>query len=371
MRHPGISTSFPKLVNNGLRYYLSPSQTAASPLTIYWSINSICNLKCKMCDVGQGAEDGTFFKNLRIGKESLYDIELNAFKSVIDEVKNDRPYISLNSTEPLLYKPLMEALEYCTQAGLGTSVTTGGYNLPMKADDLARVGLSRLNVSMDGPADIHNYIRGRPDSFERDIEGIIKFSEACKKYGRKAEICINCTIMNQNHHSLVKFVDSISHLPLDSISFCYQWYISGETAEVHNKEFGDRFRVSESCFSGEVDPTKVDIDVLQNQIDLIRARNDSRITFLPDLSKEDLRRFYHEPEKFVAPKGKCMASWFFVQILANGNVIPYTRCHNESFGNINKQSFGEIWNGLKMKSWRKFIKQQQKMPMCRRCDLIY
>ena len=129
-------------------------------LTIYWSINSVCNLHCKMCDVGTFNEDGMFYKNLRIDRK-LHEIDIDVFKRVVDEVAADKPFMSINSTEPLLYKSLVEAVSYCSERGLDVGVTTGAFTLPKHAEDLVQAGLGRLNVSIDGPREVHNEIRGR------------------------------------------------------------------------------------------------------------------------------------------------------------------------------------------------------------------
>ncbi|MCB0357532.1 MAG: radical SAM protein, partial [Bdellovibrionales bacterium] len=235
-RHPGISTNFTKLTRNAAPYYL-PFLSVKTPLTIYWSINSICNLRCKMCDVGTADEEGTFYKNLRIDKV-LHEVSIDKFKSVIDCVYQDKPHISFNSTEPLIYKKIGEAIEYCTSKNLESSVTTGGYLLPKKAAELAEAGLTRLNVSIDGPAEIHNVIRGRKDSFERDVEGIKLFAEESKKRGLNSEIYVNCTISNLNNQYIVPFVEEMSTLPISKINFAFLWYIDQKMAEEQNQQFG-------------------------------------------------------------------------------------------------------------------------------------
>lgn len=367
IRHPGIRTTPLKLIRNASRYYLARSMHAAPPLTIYWSINSICNLKCKMCDVGTG-EEGLFFKTLRIDRK-LHEIEISRFKSVIDDVWRDRPFISINSTEPLMYKELPEAVEYCTAKGLQTGVTTGGYLLPKKAADLAAAGLKRLNVSIDGPSEIHNGIRGRADSFERDVDGIHKFHAAAAARGDRPQIYVNCVISNMNFAHLERLVEALAPVPVTQINFTYLWYISDATAELQNRQYGDRFPVTRSCFGEDIAPQRVDVTALQGQVSRLRGRKN--VSFLPFFSQRELNRYFLEPEKFVKNGSKCLASWFFMQILADGNVIPYTRCHNQSLGNINTTPFYDIWNGSQMKEWRRFIKAKKTMPMCVRCDMTF
>lgn len=211
-KHPGFSGSsstLPKLAWQGLPYLLTRSGHARSPLTIYWNVNSVCNLHCKMCDVGTFTEASNFFQILRIDRK-LHEISLERFKSVVDEVSSFRPIMSIIATEPLMYKPLAEAIAYARQAGLEVTVTTGAYDLPQRAQELAKAGLTRLNVSLDGPPALHNSIRGRPNVFERATEGVTRFKEHAKRAGLATETMAVFTITNLNFHSLAEFIDSLA-----------------------------------------------------------------------------------------------------------------------------------------------------------------
>lgn len=364
--HPGIETNFLKLVRNSLAYYFPKIIKVQPPLTIYFSINSVCNLSCKMCDVGMANEDGTFYKNLSIDKK-LHEISIETFKSIIDEVYKFKPFISFSSTEPLLYKDLEEAIRYCRNRGLHVAVTTGGYMLPKKAEMLAKAGLSRLNVSIDGPSEIHNDIRGKKDSFERDIEGIRKFYEVSKEVGNTPEINVSCVISNLNYKYIVELADSLEELPIKQLSFAHLWYISNQIAFEHNSLYGNKYPVTPSCYDNYIHPKDVDIDIFYEKAQQLRNRKN--IHFFPFYSKKELHEYY-KTDEFLIKDSKCLASWFIVQILADGRVMPYTRCHNDSFGNVNEDKFMNIWNGEKMQQWRKFIKDKKRMPMCKRCDLV-
>src|SRR6185369_10944259 len=109
--HPGIrgGSSLLGLARQGLPYITSPAGNARPPITIYWNVNSVCNLHCKMCDVGTFNEESNFYKNLRIDRK-LHEITLERFSSVIDEVATYKPTIAINGTEPMMYKPLGKAL---------------------------------------------------------------------------------------------------------------------------------------------------------------------------------------------------------------------------------------------------------------------
>jgi hypothetical protein len=74
-------TPITRLAWQGLPYLTDSTGGARAPLTVYWSINSVCNLHCRMCDVGTANSDANFWKILRIDKK-LHEIPIELFKSV-------------------------------------------------------------------------------------------------------------------------------------------------------------------------------------------------------------------------------------------------------------------------------------------------
>lgn len=365
LAHPGINTSIFKLLKNAVPYYLSSQIDVQCPVTIYFSINSICNLKCKMCDVGQQNKDGSYYKTLSKGKN--VSIGIDVFKSIVDEVRKYKPNIAICATEPLLYPKLSEAVAYCANQGLHVSVTTNGYLLPIKAAELVDAGLAELNVSIDSTREIHNCLRGRQDSYERAVAGIKEVKLLAFKAGKDVKININGIILPTTYHKISDYVVEMEKLPVDAINIVYQWFISADVASEHNKLFGRKYPVSESCATN--DPLNIDIRLLYSQLEEVQKK--SRVNILPCMSYDELVRFYKQPNMFLHEKTKCMSSWFIIQVLADGSVTPYTRCYNISLGNVNNTSLLDIWNGQKMKEWRLFIKKQKKLPACKRCDLIY
>ena len=370
-KHPGISSgsSLLSLARQGLPYLTSPGGHARPPITIYWNVNSVCNLHCKMCDVGTFNEESNFYKNLRIDRK-LHEISLEKFKSVVDEVAEYRPTIAINGTEPLMYKPLGAITEYARSKGLQVAVTTGGYNLPERAEELAAAGLTRLNVSIDAAPELHNYIRGRKDVFHRATSGIKLFDDAAKRRGYEPEILICATIMNINHAHLEEFYEAVKDLPVKQINFTHMNFVDPEMAMKHNLKWGKKYTATVNCLSAEVQPQAVDIDVLWDQIARVEKRGDARVHFMPMFTKEQLTTYYKKPLEFMGSV-PCVSTWFIAQIMADGEVIPYTRCYHVPLGNINDQPFLELWNGEKARAWRGDLRRNGRFPACTRCDMVY
>lgn len=366
-KHAGIGSnaSIPALALQGLPYLLNTR--ARPPRTIYWNVNSVCNLHCKMCDVGTFNEESNFYKNLRIDRK-LHEIDLGRWREIVDEVAPFAPVMAINGTEPLMYKPLVEAVAYARGKGLEVAVTTGGYNLPERAADLARAGLSRLNVSIDGPPDLHNTIRGRKNLFDRVTSGVVEFKRVAKSLGHETEVLALCTISNLNYDRIEEFHDAIAPFPVDRISFNQMTFVDAEMAAAHNVTWGGKYAATVTCLSDEVNPRAVDVDVLFDQVERILAKGGDRVTFLPYYDREQLRRYYHSPAEFMGSL-PCMSTWFFAQVMADGEVIPFTRCYNVKLGNINERAFMDIWNGPAAHAWRTDLREQGRFPACTRCPL--
>src|SRR5437867_13027060 len=100
-------------------------------------------------------------------------LSLERLKTLVDEVKDFKPMIAATSTEPLLYKDLIPLCDYVVSNGLQMLVTTAGLQLEKYAEELVRVGVQQLWVSIDGPPEIHNDIRGGKRSLEESVRGTV------------------------------------------------------------------------------------------------------------------------------------------------------------------------------------------------------
>lgn len=370
-KHPGMggAPSLVGLARQGLPWLIDRKGHAQPPITIYWNVNSVCNLRCKMCDVGTFNEESNFYRNLRIDRK-LHEITPERFKAVVDEVTSFGPTMAINGTEPMMYKPLSEVVRYARDKGLVVAVTTGAYNLPERAEALAEAGLSRISVSIDGAPALHNTIRGRPDVFERATTGLRRFYDAAKARGYTPDIILCSTMMNLNYAHLVELYEAVRELPATQINFTNMNFVTPEMATSHNLRWGKKYLATVNCLSEEVQPGAVDVDVLYDQIERIAARGDPRVNFMPFFSKEELRRYYHRPTEFMG-KVPCMSTWFIAQVMADGEVIPYTRCYHVGLGNINKTPFLEVWNSDAAAAWRQDLRREGRFPACTRCDMVY
>lgn len=74
------------------------------------------------------------------------------------------------------------------------------------------------------------------------------------------------------------------------------------------------------------------------------------------------------------PYNECRYPWDNVQVLANGVVQPCCWIYSSDgsgVGNLNLNSFEEVWNGETMQDIRKHIIRGEVHDMCKNCPCPY
>jgi radical SAM protein with 4Fe4S-binding SPASM domain len=114
----------------------------------------------------------------------------------------------------------------------------------------------------------------------------------------------------------------------------------------------------------EVDPT-VTAQQVQEVYEVARGHS-SVPAFFPDIySAADIRRYYDD-HSWTAGYPRCHSIYCSAEISPDGRVTPCRDYQDYECGNINEQSFYEIWNGKAFKAFRREM-QKGLMPVCTRC----
>lgn len=347
-----------------LNHHYLPQHIFHGPKWLALGVNNVCNLHCKMCDVGTGNTTSVFAQNL-IGTRPL-NMPIELFKKIVDDTARYFPQTKIGyaSTEPLVYPHLEESLHYAHQKGLYTAITTNALTLAQKAEVLCENGLNKLFISLDGLADTHNYIRGHKQSFQKAIAGI----EKVLSYEKRPEVSVYCTINEWNFEQLTEFASFFSKYPLGELGFMHLNYTTEEQATKHNAAYGDMYFATASNMD-EINIDAIKLDVLLQQAQQLKAMKlPFKVSMYPWLlTGEQLNEYYHQPSIKVGKR--CNDAFTNVMIKSNGDVIPaHGRCFNLRMGNLNEQNLKEIWNSPAAQQFRKTLnKAGGLLPACNRC----
>jgi MoaA/NifB/PqqE/SkfB family radical SAM enzyme len=354
IRYPKAALNY-ILRSSGIKYQI-PN---LSHIVLY--INSICNAKCFMCDIGQ--DKGRGIQQLAYGNKFM---PLSTLKKILNDplVKKRRFSFNIIMTEPLLTPNIREYIKEIKKGSHDVNITTNGYLLPEKAQELIESGLDSIQVSIDGPRRINDWIRGKKGFFDRAIKGI-------KKLEGRIAVRINYTISNLNYQYLTEFADIINNnVRIGLLKFQFLDFVSEEMSKKQSKY---SFKQGVSSVDEFVDPEKIDVEILSEQIKKIkesRYENIHKIVFIPDLfEKKDLQVYFSKDGKQLKNYATCRWPYSQVAINTEGDIFFHMRCFSYKIGNINKEErLNQIFNNRKARYFRReFRKAGFCFPACTRC----
>jgi len=121
-----------------------------------------------MC--GQWSKEGYIKKRNRSCRQEL---KLEDWKRLVDEIAGHKiDFFLIRGGEPFLFPGIIELLEHIHSKGILISVDTNGTVLKKYVKDLVRIGDIHLTISVDGPEEIHDYVRSVKGSFQKIKENI-------------------------------------------------------------------------------------------------------------------------------------------------------------------------------------------------------
>jgi molybdenum cofactor biosynthesis enzyme MoaA len=130
-----------------------------------------CNLCCEHCYSSSGPE-------VRAELDPAMVCGL-----VSDAARMGYQVVSFSGGEPFLYSGLREVLRHAKSLDLRTTVTTNGYFLQPRRLESLRDFVDVLAVSLDGPPELHNRLRGSPQAFDRLCGGLQSLRSSGLNFG--------------------------------------------------------------------------------------------------------------------------------------------------------------------------------------------
>ena len=153
---PAIKLEYTRNIGLYWRRAFRPSY-GGYPANVGLNLTRRCNLKCKMCmqnrNIDSPKSDAPWF-------DAGQEMPLEHWLKLVDELATFRPWVSVTGGEPLLYSGFKELIKRAKEKRLPVDLTTNGLLLENVADLLVRLGLEIVYISVDGPEEVHEEIRG-------------------------------------------------------------------------------------------------------------------------------------------------------------------------------------------------------------------
>lgn len=313
-----------------------------SPKTCLLTVTNSCVLRCKMCHLWQ-------LNTLE------NEVNIDDCKRLIDSFKGFGPgpvEVHIIGGESLIKKGILDLISYISSKGSRTVMTSCAYTIDETlAKAIAGSGLSMLNISIDSlnPL-VHNFLRGRDDSFQRAISAIDYLS---KYKDNKLKLGINTVISAKNLDDIVGLSKwTVNNKNLNSIyfmaimrpfgsSFDWEWFKKDECRELWPSDY-----------------LKTE-DVLNKLIELKKScyKIENPVGQL-----QSFKAYFKNPDHFIK-SNRCNVSEQAINVNAIGDI--YICFFMEKLGNIKTDNIAELWHSDKAKEIRK------QMNSCRKnCELV-
>ena len=125
------------------------------PLVVGWAITYRCNRKCPYCGLGQLNYD---------------ELSTGQILNIVNQLAGlGALRISFTGGEPLLRDDIGEIIDYIHKIGIEAKINSNGSLVKEKIKDL--INLDILNLSLEGPPEIHDAIRGE-GSYQEVMEAV-------------------------------------------------------------------------------------------------------------------------------------------------------------------------------------------------------
>jgi len=363
------------------------------PTFVQLRVTNLCNLRCKMCgqwgDTGIYRSDG-FSASATDGEKEKARIRdligarrqlaLADYVSLLDEISSWQPIISLFGGEPLLYPDILPLVREIKRRGLTCSIITNGWRLADCARELVEAGIDTIAVSIDGPPDVHNRIRGKEDSFSRAAEGVREVARWRRDLNRAVPMQIAILPVTElNVGDIREAVDVLRGLPLDTINVGLRWFVPEEVGSEYERVMRETFGVSADSWKGfTFDGGSALAGRTQEMIQLVRLLKslkrrrwvDSTVgrpwtSFVPDVPAEKVPDYFTDFSDTFG-HSLCPVAWYFAQVEPDGEVCFCGDFPVYFIGNVRKSAFREIWTGERAWAFRRKLAREP-LPICNRC----
>jgi AdoMet-dependent heme synthase len=273
-----------------------------APVHMVWLATDACQLQCIHCSSDSGQREADELST----SEALDMVDQLARFGVLD--------LGISGGEPMMRSDIFEIINHADDNGMRVGIGTSGQLLSNKRlDQLAKTPITRLQISLDGFADIHDIIRCRPGLFQRALSAL----RGAIQRGIIVNVCF--TVNRLNVDQLSEFTEFIADQGIHRLNIS-RYVPTGR---------GDDM----------LDLPDFEWPAIIRQCHALSKQYSNRLTIVSHLAQEILM----DPELGQNPMfSGCQAGRGQGCITANGTVLPCVLLP-VPVGNIRNKPFHEIW----------------------------
>lgn len=267
-----------------------------SPISVVWEITNNCNYRCPHCRAYQQYTED--------------DIEIEN-KIIKELIESEVFIVNLSGGEPLLNKRVFDIAKRLTENNVYVVLSTNGYYYSKYRKKIKESGIKFVQVSLDGPKELHEKFRGIDNSFEKAVDAL----KMAKEDGLRTQM--NVTITSQNLDTLEWNYEMAKEIGVDRLF--YRRVVPYGKAKINDYVLPDKKKYYEKI----INLHKLSCDELQVVID------DPILGVLLNITESDHL--------------SCGAGINSLGISSDGDIFPCIFLR-EKIGNIKNDSIKEVWN---------------------------
>ncbi len=337
------------------------------PRCISLTITNTCNLRCKMC--GQWSEEGYMHGRKEQSEQAM---SLTDWKRVVDELAEHRiASLLLRGGEPFLFPGIIELIEYILSHRIFVAIDTNGTMLKDYIPSLISYDRIHLTISVDGPEEIHDQVRGVKGCFNRIRENVYFLHELEQNHHNRISRSICFTISPYSYRGLGWMPEVARSLYVNTIAIVPYYYFPAEIGKQYERELTENLSCPAFSWQGfHHEGSGIDIDIFLEEYRKYLA-NLGNIHDYPYMkfTENDYRLWFGDS---LAPVGlsSCSNVEKLIDIQPNGDANFCVDFPDYSIGNIKVSSIAEIWNSKKAERFRAY-RREKPLPVCFRCGAKY
>jgi MoaA/NifB/PqqE/SkfB family radical SAM enzyme len=337
------------------------------PQSISFTLTNACNLRCRMC--GQWSEEGY----VRADKQRIRnELSLADWKRLVDELADhDVPGLLLRGGETFMFPGIIELLDYIHAKGLFISIDTNGTMLKQYATSIVRIGKIHLTISIDGPEEIHDLVRGVKGTFQRVTEGVAAIHAEEARQDQKISLSLNFTICAESYQYMSALPEVARRMGIGVVCIVPYYYIPESVGRAYEIEMQEQFGCPAYSWVGFHHETSgVEIETFRQQLQQYQA-NLGEVYSFPYMAfnEEDYRQWFADATTPVWPQ-HCTNVEKLIDIQPDGRANFCVDFPDFSFGNVKEATMEQLWNSAEAERFRQY-RRQKPLGVCYRCGAKY
>ena len=381
-KHVIDSESFDRVKNTIKNIMLSrklrkenPCYSLDIPEEVGIQITYRCNLRCKHCF--QLGEQGFFYNYSDEVRNA--DLDINVIRKILQSTQLENSKLYIWGGEPFVHRQWDDIAKLLVDYPRWIVLCTNALLLKNKIETLLDVSHNLvLLVSLEGFEKEQDSLRGK-GTYRKLMENLEYVFKLKREGIYKGLISLHLVISDEMAPRLYEFMEYWDDKDIDTIYFCFPWYISEESTRKMDEYFTSNFswltdlptknKPSWYGYSYHLKPDS--LDIMKKQFELLTSRVwNARIRFNPPIQPEEFKNFINGSDVPGCNITNCYAISNRMDVLADGCVTTCQLFPEFSVENLYEKEVLEVWKGEKFNKVRETINKGL-MPICSKCALLY